>query len=303
MRLVYVPIYIGVAMGMAGSLYAGDAPDIFAALKAYDAKDYARCAEVMDALQRASSELPENGELLRAECLAAAGKTDQALRYLDVQIPRGRISIDDLRSKDLPGLNRLRKMDGWPALLAKAERVNAQQQATLNPQLRQELIARVEKDQHVRNAAIAAGGKPADWASIAPVDADNTAWLKQVVATQGWPGRRLVGEDGAKAAWILVQHADADPAFQAQVLALMEAALATQEVAPDDVALLTDRVLLAQGKPQRYGTQFKNDADGGMSLQPTEDEAGLGERRRRMGLPPMDQYKKMLQDAYRQPAH
>ncbi|MCC4588305.1 hypothetical protein LL962_14535 [Xanthomonas sp. NCPPB 1067] len=302
MRLVYVPIYIGVAMGMAGSLYAGDAPDIFAALKAYEAKDYARCAEVMDALQRASSELPENGELLRAECLAAAGKTDQALRYLDVQIPRGRISIDDLRSKDLPGLNRLRKMDGWPALLAKAERVNAQQQATLNPQLRQELIARVEKDQHVRNAAIAAGGKPADWASIAPVDADNTAWLKQVVATQGWPGRRLVGEDGAKAAWILVQHADADPAFQAQVLALMEAALATQEVAPDDVALLTDRVLLAQGKPQRYGTQFKNDADGGMSLQPTEDKAGLDERRRRMGLPPMDQYKKMLQDAYRQPA-
>ncbi|MGS0641112.1 DUF6624 domain-containing protein [Xanthomonas oryzae] len=81
----------------------------------------------------------------------------------------------------------------------------------------------------------------------------------------------------------------------------METALATQDVAPDDVALLTDRVLLAQGKPQRYGTQFHRDADDRMALQPTEDEAGLDARRLRMGLPPMDQYKKMLQDIYHAP--
>ncbi|MGS0572113.1 DUF6624 domain-containing protein [Xanthomonas oryzae pv. oryzicola] len=298
MRIAYVWICIGVAFGWAGALHAEVAPNIVAALDAYDAKDYAGCAKVMEALQRSSGDLPNNGEGLRAECLAAAGRTDEAMRYLEEEIPRGRISIDDLRNKDRPGLNRLRKMRQWPALLAKAERVNAQQQATLNLQLRQELLARMEKDQQVRYAAIAAGGKPADWATVTPVDRANTAWLKQVVAAQGWPGRRLVGEDGANAAWVLVQHADADPAFQAQVLALMETALATQDVAPDDVALLTDRVLLAQGKPQRYGTQFHRDADDRMALQPTEDEAGLDARRLRMGLPPMDQYKKMLQDIY-----
>lgn len=117
----------------------------------------------MEALQRSSGDLPNNGEGLRAECLAAAGRTDEAMHYLEEEIPRGRISIDDLRNKDRPGLNRLRKMRQWPALLAKAERVNAQQQATLNLQLRQELLARMEKDQQVRYAAIAAGGKPADW--------------------------------------------------------------------------------------------------------------------------------------------
>ncbi|WP_115554411.1 DUF6624 domain-containing protein [Xanthomonas arboricola] len=301
MRIAYVPIYLGVALGLAGALHAGEVPDVFAALNAYEAKDYARCAEVMDALQRSSGELPQNGELLRAECLAAAERTDEAMRYLDDEIPRGRISIDDLRSKDRPGLNRLRKMRGWPALLAKAERINVQQQAAQNPQLRQQLLARVEKDQQAQNAAIAAGGKPADWASIVPVTRENTEWLKQVVATQGWPGRRLVGEDGANAAWTLIQHSDADPAFQAQVLALMEAALARQDVASDDVALLTDRVLRAQGKPQRYGTQFQTDADGRMSLQPTEDEAGLDARRQHMGLPPMEQYRKMLHDVYHKP--
>ena len=35
------------------------------------------------------------------------------------------------------------------------------------------------------------------------VDA-NTARMKTIVAERGWPGRSLVGEDGAQAAWLLV---------------------------------------------------------------------------------------------------
>lgn len=72
-------------------------------------------------------------------------------------------------------------------------------------------------------------------------------------------------------------------------------------MAADDVALLTDRVLRAQGKPQRYGTQFKPGADGSMVLEPTEDEAGLDARRRAVGLPSMAVYKRMLGEAYHTP--
>jgi hypothetical protein len=35
----------------------------------------------------------------------------------------------------------------------------------------------------------------------------NTARLKAVVVDHGWPGRSLVGEDGAHAAWLILQHA------------------------------------------------------------------------------------------------
>ena len=49
---------------------------------------------------------------------------------------------------------------------------------------------------------------------VGEVDADNTAWLCGVVDHHGWPGASLVGEDGAQAAWLLVQHADQDPGFQ-----------------------------------------------------------------------------------------
>jgi DNA-binding IclR family transcriptional regulator len=51
-------------------------------------------------------------------------------------------------------------------------------------------------------------------AALEDVDRDNTRWLGELVNRQGWPGRSLVGEDGAAAAWLLAQHADQDPTLQ-----------------------------------------------------------------------------------------
>jgi len=53
-------------------------------------------------------------------------------------------------------------------------------------------------------------------------DRKTTARMKEIVAKHGWPGKRLIGEDGANAAWLLVQHADANLVFQKQCLALMK---------------------------------------------------------------------------------
>lgn len=53
--------------------------------------------------------------------------------------------------------------------------------------------------------------------------------------------------------------------------------------------MLTDRMLLAQGKPQRYGSQFLI-KDGVPTLHPTEDRVGLDARRAAMGLAPIADY-------------
>ncbi len=34
----------------------------------------------------------------------------------------------------------------------------------------------------------------------------HTARLQEIVAEHGWPGRSLAGEDGADAAWLVLQH-------------------------------------------------------------------------------------------------
>jgi hypothetical protein len=62
----------------------------------------------------------------------------------------------------------------------------------------------------------------------------------------------------------------------------MEAAGPT-EVAPDDIAYLTDRVRVAQDRPQIYGTQFTC-RDGRHVPRPIFDRRRVDERRARVGL-------------------
>jgi hypothetical protein len=97
----------------------------------------------------------------------------------------------------------------------------------------------------------------------------------------------LAGEDGAHAAWLLAQHADRYPVFQRRCLELMEKAAAAGEAAKADLAHLTDRVLLASGKLQRYGTQMTARDGKYMPCRLTEPEK-VNTRRMAVGLEPLE---------------
>ena len=129
--------------------------------------------------------------------------------------------------------------------------------------------------------------------AMSEVDRVNTEWLKAVVARHGWPSISQVGPSGAANAWLLVQHADADPAFQLEALRLMEPLLAKDEVDKSNYALLYDRLMVNTAGKQRYGTQMTCSA-GKLVPRPIEDEAGLTKRRADMGLPPMADYLKLM---------
>jgi Family of unknown function (DUF6624) len=127
---------------------------------------------------------------------------------------------------------------------------------------------------------------PALVARMQAVDTEHTARMKAIIAEHGWPGARLVRRDGAEAAWLLVQHADQDVAFQRQCLALLEAAAARGEASKSDLAYLTDRVLINEGKEQLYGIQSWNDGSVEYVL-PLQDPERVNERRRAVGLGPL----------------
>lgn len=168
------------------------------------------------------------------------------------------------------------------------------------PELRQELLQRMEADQKIRkevNRRLADGENLVAVSAklgnkMARVDRKNWTWLSRQVRQHGWLGKSLVGEDGARAAWLLVQHADANPKFQRDCLDKMSQ-LADGEVGAADVAYLTDRVLLAEGKKQRYGTQMRGIVrDGQQEVEPLPCEAPerLDALRAEVGLPPMSEY-------------
>jgi hypothetical protein len=106
----------------------------------------------------------------------------------------------------------------------------------------------------------------------------------------------MAGMDGAHAAWLLVQHADADLAFQKRNLELMKAA-PKSEVEAMDIAYLTDRVLVAEKKKQVYGTQLVRQGDKYLP-KPIQDADNVDKRRADVGLPPLADYLKTAQAEY-----
>lgn len=119
-------------------------------------------------------------------------------------------------------------------------------------------------------------------------DHANTAWLKGVVAERGWPRRSQVGDKAARSAWLLAQHADADPVFQVQALRSMEPLVSTGEVDAKSFAYLHDRVMLKIVGTQRYGTQLVcNGAK--LEAMPLEDPASVDRLRHGVGLGSMSE--------------
>jgi hypothetical protein len=164
----------------------------------------------------------------------------------------------------------------------------------VDEELRAELLARRDEDQRVRQDPMLFGTFreiPEQIKELMRVDQANTAWLTGLVARRGWPGRSLVGQDGAHAAWLLAQHAD--PESQPAFLDLMREAVAAGEASAGDLAYLEDRVRMHAGQPQRYGTQFRHDAQG-LRVWDIEDPENLDQRRASVGLSPFADYEALM---------
>jgi hypothetical protein len=165
----------------------------------------------------------------------------------------------------------------------------------VDEELRRELLSRRAEDQRIRQLVSLPQGQhmtrlpdevAAEWQRV---DEDNTRWLGDLLATQGWPGQTLVGEDGAEAAWLLAQHADRDPGLQMAFRDALRGAVAQGEASPAQLAYLEDRVRVHAGQPQLYGTQFTV-TGGELGPFPIEDPQRLDVRRAEAGLEPFGAY-------------
>lgn len=159
--------------------------------------------------------------------------------------------------------------------------------APQRPELADELRRRAEADQQARSL-FGPDDEPTD-AQIQhcqAVDADNTAWLAAIVTEHGWPGIRLVGEQGAHQAWLLAQHADRRPDLQQNWLTLLRAAVEAGDADRGDLAYLDDRVAAHQNIPQGHGTQWIG-IDGDVRLASLADPQRVNEFRTASGLPPL----------------
>ncbi len=269
------------------------------AMAAYESKDFATCARLLGQLVDDPALKPGATLVYNAACCQSlAGNPAAALALLDRASTIDTISVADIEAD--ADLAAARTLPGWPALRETLLQREDARLAGLDRELRKELLARRVLDQDIRKRATAAGNPPPkalmeEWERI---DHDNTEWMKTVLARHGWPGKSLVGKDGASAAWLFVQHADMDRPFQKEAIKLLEAAVAKGEAEGRDLAYLTDRILAGEGKPQRYGTQY-HEVDGKLVPQPIEDAEHVDARRAAVGLSTLAEYDRIMQANYR----
>jgi len=111
-------------------------------------------------------------------------------------------------------------------------------------------------------------------------DRRNTAMMRRLIEDIGWPTYAKVGSLAGNTSWLMVQHADRWPLFQEACLPLLKAAVDEGQAAPADYANLFDRIRVARGEKQRYGTQIgTDDVTGRRFFYPIEDEHLVVERR------------------------
>ena len=99
---------------------------------------------------------------------------------------------------------------------------------------------------------------------------------------------QMVGQDGAKAAWFIVQHAIGFPDLQRKCLQLLQDAASQGRVPRWHAAYLEDRIAMQEGWPQRYGTQWMDDPfDGRVRPWSLADAERINDLRAEVGIGPL----------------
>lgn len=166
-------------------------------------------------------------------------------------------------------------------------------------ELRSELLEMRRVDQEARIKCLGSADQQMKcFREIAEkIDAPHTKRLNEIFEKHGFPSLAMVGDDGLRAFMLLVQHAVSDD-IRERAREPMRLAFERKEIPPDRYAAFIDRLLVNQGKPQIYGSNFEM-KDGRMVMSPVEDPAGLNNRRRAAGLPPIEKYAEMLRELYK----
>ena len=122
------------------------------------------------------------------------------------------------------------------------------------------------------------------------VDSTNMAKLLKLIEQYGFPTWKLVGQEGSANAWIIAQHSTE---YIDWYLKRFRKAVEENNASRQELAYMEDRLLVYNGRPQLYGTQFLYSvADSIAYLYATIDMKHLDERRVLMDMYFMEEYLK-----------
>jgi len=122
----------------------------------------------------------------------------------------------------------------------------------------------------------------------------NAKILNDIIDTIGYPTIDKVGKEANEASWLVIQHSIGQPEFMKKCVELLESAVSENKADPKNLAYLTDRIAVFEGKSQFYGTQFDWDENGNLSPNLFDDLTKVNERRKSIGLNTLEEQTEII---------
>ena len=135
----------------------------------------------------------------------------------------------------------------------------------------------LESDQRIR--------KSNEYIKYAKEDHRNQELVISIIEKCGMPTLKEVGQKQMDAIWLGLQHTENK--YRVKYFPLIEKAVKNGDLSKKQYALMKDRILMDEGKPQIFGSQIKNG-----KLYDLEDPKTVNKRRQEMGLEPIEDYLK-----------
>ncbi|WP_254906703.1 DUF6624 domain-containing protein, partial [Flavobacterium sp. FPG59] len=126
----------------------------------------------------------------------------------------------------------------------------------------------------------------------------NAKKLNAIIDEVGFPTIEKVGIEASESAWLIIQHAISEPEFMKKCLKILENGIVENKNYEENLARLSDRIAVLEGKPQLFGTQFDWDTNGVLSPNMCDDLSMVNIRRLKIGLNTLEeQTQKIRQQA------
>lgn len=266
------------------------------------ARDLNEAGKFEDSAEKFSEafEVEENSDSIQhhyeaAGAWALANKKDSAFSQLFRVSGEGQYSDLGQISTD-NNFNSLRTDERWIKVLNKVSE-NKKKALAFVPGVVSILDTVYKEDQELRRQTAGIQEKyghdseevRAHWRRIGQKDSINLIKVKKILDEHGWLSADLIGRQGNSALFLVIQHADIET--QEKYLPMLREAVKQENAAPQDLALLEDRVALRQGKKQIYGSQIGRDPETGKYyVSPLVDPDNVNKRRAEVGLEPLQDY-------------
>jgi hypothetical protein len=122
-------------------------------------------------------------------------------------------------------------------------------------------------------------------------DEINGKAVAHIIETYGWPEPDQIGIQNSYTLFTSIQNSDLQT--QGKLLGVMEKAVKEGKLAPENYASLVDRKALVEHRQQIFGTIIQKDlATGQYSFAPIIRVDTVNDRRREIGLPPIEEFAK-----------